>query len=274
MSIRLSNVMSAAVCGAMVLASLSGASAADVLLKNDRLIEGGTVRPQFGFINNEIGAATFDIPYSMFPIRVKQIHVFWQSQFGFDLPSVQEGVYVWRGGMTSNTTGTFTLLYESDPVQMTDGGMNVVDISNDRLDIDAVGTGPQRLTFGLKFADAPGGNPLRATLVTDNNGCGCTGPFATQVCGQKINPINSSIGWRDGCSYGLSGNFVIRAVITSLATCPADFNKDGFLTFEDFDAFVSAFEAGSAMSDFNKDGFLTFEDFDAYVASFEAGCAS
>ena len=253
-------------------AAVGIASAADVVLKNDRLIEGGTVRPQFGFINNEIGAATYTIPRAMFPIRVKQIHIFWQSQFGFDLPSVQEGVYVWRGGMTGSNTNNLILLYESDPIQMTDGGMNIIDISNDHLDIDAVGTGPQVLTFGLKFADAPGGNPLRATLVTDNNGCGCTGPFATQVCGQRINPLNSSIGWRDGCSFGLSGNFVIRAVITSLAACPGDFNKDGFLTFEDFDAFVSAFEAGDVTGDFNKDGFLTFEDFDVFVTEFEAGC--
>lgn len=56
------------------------------------------------------------------------------------------------------------------------------------------------------------------------------------------------------------------------AFCAADFNADGFLTFEDFDAFVSAFEGGSASSDLNCDGFLTFEDFDAFVAEFEQGC--
>jgi len=56
------------------------------------------------------------------------------------------------------------------------------------------------------------------------------------------------------------------------AYCAADFNVDGFLTFEDFDAFVSAFEGGSASSDLNCDGFLTFEDFDAFVAEFEQGC--
>ena len=54
--------------------------------------------------------------------------------------------------------------------------------------------------------------------------------------------------------------------------CIGDFNNDGFLTFEDFDAFVGAFESGFSTADFNKDGFLTFEDFDAFVASFEAGC--
>jgi len=61
-------------------------------------------------------------------------------------------------------------------------------------------------------------------------------------------------------------------VVPLRGPCPADFNQDGFLTFEDFDAFVGAFEAGDAPADFNADGFLTFEDFDAFVAAFEAGC--
>ena len=57
-----------------------------------------------------------------------------------------------------------------------------------------------------------------------------------------------------------------------LVMCEADFNCDGFLTFEDFDSFVGAFESGGSSSDFNADGFLTFEDFDAFVGAFEAGC--
>ena len=52
----------------------------------------------------------------------------------------------------------------------------------------------------------------------------------------------------------------------------ADFDNDGFITFEDFDAFIAAFEEGLQTSDFNQDGFLTFEDFDDYVAKFEGGC--
>ena len=52
----------------------------------------------------------------------------------------------------------------------------------------------------------------------------------------------------------------------------ADFNFDGFVTFEDFDDFVSAFENGEARADFNQDGFLSFEDFDAFIFRFEAAC--
>lgn len=57
-----------------------------------------------------------------------------------------------------------------------------------------------------------------------------------------------------------------------VTVCAADFNTDGFLSFEDFDTFVGGFEAGAIATDFNRDGFLTFEDFDAFVSAFEAGC--
>jgi len=58
----------------------------------------------------------------------------------------------------------------------------------------------------------------------------------------------------------------------ALSICSANFNCDGFITFEDFDAFVVGFESGTAAADFNGDGFLTFEDFDVFVTAFETGC--
>jgi hypothetical protein len=54
--------------------------------------------------------------------------------------------------------------------------------------------------------------------------------------------------------------------------CTADFNRDGFLDFFDFDDFTTAFEAGNAAADFNNDGFLDFFDFDDFVLAFDAGC--
>jgi len=54
--------------------------------------------------------------------------------------------------------------------------------------------------------------------------------------------------------------------------CPSDFDGDGFVTGDDFDSYVFAFEAGDASSDFDGDGFVTGDDFDAYVLAFEAGC--
>ncbi len=62
-----------------------------------------------------------------------------------------------------------------------------------------------------------------------------------------------------------------EAWIVSLG-CPSDFDHDGFVTGDDFDQYVAAFEAGGIASDFNHDGFVTGDDFDAYVTAFEAGC--
>ncbi len=54
--------------------------------------------------------------------------------------------------------------------------------------------------------------------------------------------------------------------------CPSDFNQDGFVSGDDFDAFVDAFVAGDIAADFDDDGFVTADDYDAFVGAFFAGC--
>jgi len=54
--------------------------------------------------------------------------------------------------------------------------------------------------------------------------------------------------------------------------CPSDYNGDGFVSGDDFDAFVLAFEAGEPGADFNGDNFVSGDDFDGFVLAFEAGC--
>lgn len=69
-----------------------------------------------------------------------------------------------------------------------------------------------------------------------------------------------------------SVNAVLTGAYPSCVPCAADFDGDGFVTGEDFDAFVTVFEAGSWSADFDGDGFVTGEDFDAFVLAFELGC--
>ena len=56
------------------------------------------------------------------------------------------------------------------------------------------------------------------------------------------------------------------------ACCPADFNSDGFVSGDDFDAFVVAFELGDAAADFDDNSFVNGDDFDGFTWAFEAGC--
>jgi hypothetical protein len=58
----------------------------------------------------------------------------------------------------------------------------------------------------------------------------------------------------------------------TIRVCTADWDCSGFLDFEDFDRYISGFEAGASIADVNEDGFLDFEDFDLFVLAFEAGC--
>ncbi len=61
-------------------------------------------------------------------------------------------------------------------------------------------------------------------------------------------------------------------VENNLLGCASDFDGDGFVTGDDFDAYVAAFEGGGLEADFDGDGFVTGDDFDAFVAAFESGC--
>ncbi len=76
-----------------------------------------------------------------------------------------------------------------------------------------------------------------------------------------------------GNAYSSVDGFQIITWVAVLPIdCPSDYDGDGFVTGEDFDAFVAAFENGDLSADFNGDGFITGEDFDGYVAAFESGC--
>ncbi len=107
-------------------------------------------------------------------------------------------------------------------------------------------------SFNSSYITANGGTPASALAAL----------IAAMDAGKAYLNIHSS-------SFG-GGE--IRGFLTRVPSCPPDFDGDGFLTGDDFDAFVVAFESGSISSDFDGDGFVTGEDFDAYVVSFEAGC--
>lgn len=54
--------------------------------------------------------------------------------------------------------------------------------------------------------------------------------------------------------------------------CPSDFNHDGFVNGNDYDAFVDAFVAGDLAADFDGNSYVNGDDYDAFVTAFEAGC--
>ncbi len=54
--------------------------------------------------------------------------------------------------------------------------------------------------------------------------------------------------------------------------CPSDFDRNGFVNGDDFDAFVGLFVAGDAGADWNHDTFVNGDDFDGFSEAFGGGC--
>ncbi|MCC6970914.1 MAG: hypothetical protein IT434_11915 [Phycisphaerales bacterium] len=54
--------------------------------------------------------------------------------------------------------------------------------------------------------------------------------------------------------------------------CPADFNRDGFVNGNDYDAFAELFDTADPDADFNADGFVNGNDYDEFADHFDTGC--
>jgi len=94
--------------------------------------------------------------------------------------------------------------------------------------------------------------------------------FVTPTSAMKFRFLASDAPPANIVEAGLDAFQVLGTVCGTV--CAADFDGNGFLTGEDFDLYLTAFESGLLTADFNADGFVTGEDFDAYVAAFETGC--
>jgi hypothetical protein len=54
--------------------------------------------------------------------------------------------------------------------------------------------------------------------------------------------------------------------------CPGDFNNDGFINGDDYDAFAELFDIADPGADINHDGFVNGDDYDFFADHFDAGC--
>lgn len=81
------------------------------------------------------------------------------------------------------------------------------------------------------------------------------------IVGVGTNPAGVGEGWVAHIASPLS-----------VPACDADWNRDGFVSGEDFDEFVAEFVAGGRPADFDGDCFVSGTDFDDFVAAFTAGC--
>ena len=68
-----------------------------------------------------------------------------------------------------------------------------------------------------------------------------------------------------------TNNFLLDN-ITAMYICLGDFNNDGYVNGNDYDAFAGVFEIGDVAADVNADGYVNGNDYDAFAEAFEGGC--
>ncbi len=138
------------------------------------------------------------------------------------------------------------------------------------------------LDFYLLFCTSDDGSKLYLgnTLLINNDGShGMTEKSAQVALKPGLHKVRIEF-FENGGACGLTAGImaskgtrvIIPASMWRRETCIADFDGTGFVDFDDYNAFVTDFEAGSDTADVDASGFVDIEDFTYFVQLFEAGC--
>lgn len=86
-------------------------------------------------------------------------------------------------------------------------------------------------------------------------------------------PADDLPGRHMGVEAGLDAYWLARLYFDGRVTCPADYDGNGVLNFDDIDAFVTGFLSDDMfIADCDGNGILNFDDIDCFVAAFLGGC--
>lgn len=205
-----------------------------------------------GFVRGEEAAATFIAPQSHYPIEIVEVGIGWLSVFGGGTkPSLEDSILIYHGRPNAPD---FYEQFVAEAPSMEDGGINVFD-----------------LTTGV----VPGGNrvidggPFTISLRIFNRPNQFTGPAPIHD-GEGCQFLKSYVrtatqGWRDNCTLGVSGQWVIfakyrRVVCGEDPPCPADITGNGLVNSGDLAELLASWGPGPSAADLNGDGFVNSQD--------------
>ncbi len=177
----------------------TSATADEVTVLNDSLIDGGSVLicPCFGA--GEEAAVWLTSPCDG---NIVAIQIFWKSLLGGAGQSLEDEIIVYEAGSFPNPGAVKDSF--SGPV-LTDGGLNEYRYKdeNQLIPISIPVTAGEEFVVSLKFLNTNFTDQFLPSIVSDNDGCSS---------GKNTVKVNGSV-WTNACSLGVSGDWVIRAVI-------------------------------------------------------------
>lgn len=185
------------------------ARAAEVTVQNDSLTGGQTGAIQAGFAAGERAAAWLTSPCNG---SIVAVQVFWRSFFGGAPPVLGDVITIYGDGVfpvpgpVLNNSGVPPIPAELFGPVMTDGVINEFRFLDEQMSIplNVPVTAGQRFVVSFQFFDDAG--VFGPSVVTDT---GC------QPSKNAIYAVPPGA-WFNSCALGVSGDFVIRAVIN----CP------------------------------------------------------
>ncbi|NUQ51853.1 MAG: hypothetical protein HUU19_04060 [Phycisphaerales bacterium] len=186
-----------------------------------------------------------------------------QLRIGRKTPSNWGGTYrCVVTGVCGNVTSAPATLALCSPPGVAEQPQDVSAAAGDTVTFDAAGSGGGLYSFqwrrnGTPLADGPTG----------------TGSI---VAGFDLPTLTvSNISAADVALYDCVITNPCDDVTTapaSLMLCLADFDGNGFVNGDDYDAFATLFDIADSGADINHDGFVNGDDYDLFAEHFDAGC--
>jgi len=177
------------------------ATANEVTVKNDSLVDGSTGVIVSGFASGEAAASWLTSPCSG---NVVAAQIFWRSQNGGAAQAIEDSIIVYRAGSFPDPGGVAAEI--AGPV-LTDGVINEYRYLDENNTIPLIVPVVQGETFvvSLTFFDPP--PAIGPSVVRDNDDIT---PLANALYGD----IGQGLQWYDAdVDIGITGDWVIRAVV-------------------------------------------------------------
>ena len=171
----------------------------EVVVKNDSLADGGQVAICPCFTAGEEAAVWLTSPCDG---NIVAIQIFWRSLLGGAQVSLEDSIIVYNAGVFPNP-GSVKDSFDGPALQ--DGGLNEFRYEDETqtIPISIPVSAGEEFVVSLRFGNSNSANQLLPSIVSDRSGC---------QGGKNAVKVNGTT-WTNACALGVSGDWVIRAVI-------------------------------------------------------------
>ncbi len=196
------------VCTLSALLAGAWAQAAEQVVKNDSIVDGSTAVICPCFDAGECAAAWLTSPCNG---NIVEVRIFWRSLFGGQPQSLEESITIYAAGAFPTPGAIMQNNYPPYQSAVLEGPVLTDGVLNQFRYMDELGTIPlripvtagQQFVVSLRFANANNGSYTLPSVVYDTDGCQA----------QKNAVRYTSGTWVNACSLGVSGDWMIRAVV-------------------------------------------------------------